>query len=82
MTYGAFLINKPSDAAFGGGNGMIVSQKTRIGQLRGEQVRLRRTKPIEDRQLCSPWADYATVSWMKDWNFMTDVFGENFELVH
>jgi len=56
MISGTVLINKPSDAAFGGEDGMIsVGNTDGVSQLKGSAVRLCYSKSTHDPIICGDW---------------------------
>ena len=64
MICGAVLINKPSDAAFGGDGGMIVAPgnlPAAVWQLNDGEVRLCQIADFGSvsKTVCSPWSDRA-----------------------
>jgi hypothetical protein len=60
MICGAVLINKPSDAAFGGDGGMIAASGTAaVWQLKDGEVRLCQIAQVRyvSKTVCFPWSD-------------------------
>ena len=60
MVCGVFLINKPTDAALGDGDGMIVGtfkKKEGVWQLRDGKIRGCAVNKFGERPICSAWSD-------------------------
>ena len=60
MICGAFLINKPSDAALGDGDGMIVGtfkKKEGVWQLKDGRIRGCSVKKFNEPPICSVWSN-------------------------